>query len=270
MSGERSESEVDVGLDPAAAFAAFTEEFDFWWLRGPINNWDSARVREMRCEAGIGGRLLEVYDDAAGDMLELARITAWEPGERLAWRSSVDDVSIDVRFTPIDGGTRVRLIATVAPGGRDAGGSSFIRVTPAWFGRWVAVRDHAARKPQETGRLGLAIHYREPVAAVRWLKRAFGLQPVLETADESGDWSEFRVGDAPVIIMRAEAGAVAPSAPIHVPWVFVDDLDGHLATARAGGATIISEIEQHGYRAYAVNDLEGNRWTFAQARPTMA
>jgi hypothetical protein len=267
MSAERSQSEVEVALDPAAAFAAFTEEFDFWWLRGPINNWDSARVREMRCEAGIGGRLLEVYDDAADDMLELARITAWEPGERLAWRSSVDDVSIDIRFTPTDGGTRVHLTATVAPSGRDAGGSSFIRVTPAWFGRWVDRRDHAARTPQETGRLGLAIHYREPAAAVRWLQRAFGLQPVIEPADEIGDWSEFRMGDAPLIVLRGEAAA---SAPIHVPWVFVDDLDAHLATAREAGAAIVSEIEQHGYRAYVASDLEGNHWTFAQARPTMA
>jgi hypothetical protein len=26
---------------------------------------------------------------------------------------------------------------------------------------------------------------------------------------------------------------------------------------------------QHGYRAYEAEDLEGYRWTFAQARPTM-
>ncbi len=71
MSGERRESEVEVGLDPDTAFAVFTEELDYWWLRGPINNWDSARVRAMRCEPGLGGRLLEIYDETAGDMLEL-------------------------------------------------------------------------------------------------------------------------------------------------------------------------------------------------------
>ena len=46
------------------------------------------RALAMRCETGVGGRLLEVYDDASGDTLELARITAWEPGRRLGWRSS--------------------------------------------------------------------------------------------------------------------------------------------------------------------------------------
>ncbi len=52
-------------------------------------------------------------------------------------------------------------------------------------------------------------------------------------------------------------------------WVFVDDLDAHLAHARSRGATILSGIRQHGYRAYEAADLEANRWTFAQARPTM-
>jgi uncharacterized glyoxalase superfamily protein PhnB len=55
-----------------------------------------------------------------------------------------------------------------------------------------------------------------------------------------------------------------------MPWVYVDDLDAHFAHARAGGATIVKEIHQQGYRAYEAEDLEGRRWTFAQARPTMA
>jgi uncharacterized glyoxalase superfamily protein PhnB len=54
-----------------------------------------------------------------------------------------------------------------------------------------------------------------------------------------------------------------------VPWIFVDDLDAHFATASAAGAKIIEPIRQHGYRAYEAEDLEGHRWTFAQARPTM-
>ena len=127
-------SEVEVALDPRAAFDVFTGEIDFWWQRGPINNWDSARVREMRCEPGVGGRLLEIYDEGKEDVLELARITKWEPGRLLAWDSSVDDVHVDVHFEATPRGTRVRLLASVAEEGVDAGGTSFIRVTPAWFG----------------------------------------------------------------------------------------------------------------------------------------
>jgi uncharacterized glyoxalase superfamily protein PhnB len=51
--------------------------------------------------------------------------------------------------------------------------------------------------------------------------------------------------------------------------VFVADLDAHLARAIAAGATIVTPIHQHGYRAYTALDVEGYRWTFAQAPPLM-
>ncbi len=89
---------VSVGVDPATAFTAFTQELDLWWVRGPINYFDSARAVGMRCEPGVGGRLLEVYDEGTGEGRELGRFTVWEPG--LAWKSSVDDVEIEVRFVP--------------------------------------------------------------------------------------------------------------------------------------------------------------------------
>src|SRR5918998_1093635 len=59
---------------------ALTDEIDAWWVRGPINFFDASRATAMRIEAGVGGRVLEVYDDASGDSLELGRITVWEPG----------------------------------------------------------------------------------------------------------------------------------------------------------------------------------------------
>jgi len=52
-------SEVEVAVDPATAFVAFTEEMDLWWMRGPINFCsDGGRVVEVRCEreSALGGR----------------------------------------------------------------------------------------------------------------------------------------------------------------------------------------------------------------------
>ena len=40
--------------------------------------------------ASVGFTVLETYDDGE---LELARITVWEPGSRVEWESSVDDVT---------------------------------------------------------------------------------------------------------------------------------------------------------------------------------
>ena len=264
-------SEVEVSLDPTTAFEVFTREFDYWWLRGPINNWDSARVAEMRIEPGIGGRVLEIYDEASDDLLEIARITDWQPGVRLAWRSSLDDVLVSVEFRPGRSGTLLRLTATVEPGGKDAGGSSFIGVTPAWFGSWCAERDMVEHAPRETARLAVALHYAKPLAAARWLRDTFGLQPVLElspTDDDKAGWIEFRIGNCSLMVFGSDESETERTA-MDVPWVFVDDLDAHYATARAAGATILEDIQQHGFRAYAAQDLEGRRWTFAQARPTM-
>jgi uncharacterized glyoxalase superfamily protein PhnB/uncharacterized protein YndB with AHSA1/START domain len=274
MSDARTrESTVEVSADPQTAFRAFTDELDLWWVRGPVNAYDSGRLVEMRCEPGVGGRILEVYE---GDALELARITAWQPGERVAWKSSLDDVSIDVRFEPTDAGTLVRLEATVTESGEDRGGSSFVAVTPAWFGAWMRRRDTAPREPHELARLGLTLGYARPAAAARWLVEAFGFES--PSALPEGDdpltdeeyafpWIELYAGNASVVIEPLAVPADLRQVT-HVPWVFVDDLEGHLARAREHGAEIAQEIERTGFTSYVALDLEGRRWRFAQARPT--
>jgi uncharacterized glyoxalase superfamily protein PhnB len=263
-------SEVTVGVDPPTAFRVFTEEIDLWWVRGPINFYDAARAIGMRCEPGVGGRLLEVYAEDGSDVLELARITDWRPGERLAWDSAVDDVLVEVRFEPAGPGTKVTVTATIPAGGADRGGTSWVRVVPRWLGQWCERRDTAEHVPADTGRLGLALHYAKPGAAARWLADAFGLGPADEFSgdEEEHRWIEFRVGNSSVMLFPLTANRAEGEPATHVPWVFVDDLDAHYERARRHGATIVSGISQHGFRGYEAADLEGYRWTFAQARPT--
>jgi uncharacterized glyoxalase superfamily protein PhnB len=270
-------SVVEVAADPLTAFTAFTDELDLWWVRGPINAYDSGRLVEMRCERGVGGRILEVYDADTGEGLELARITVWEPGKRLAWTSSLDDVSIDIRFEPTAIGTTVRLEATVAEGGLDRGGSAFVSVTPPWFGAWMSTRDTSPHQAHDLARVALTLHYARPAAAARWLADAFGFaspSPLPDGRDPLIDetygfpWIEFQVGNASLMIEPLEGTPVDHAQVTHVPWVFVDDLEAHLMRARENGATIVQDIESHGYTSYVALDLEGRRWRFAQARPT--
>ena len=265
-------SEVTVGVDPLTAFSVFTDEIDLWWVRGPINFCDAARAVGMRCEPGFGGRLLELYSEDGSDALELGRITDWQPGTRLAWDSAVDDVSVEVRFEPVAAGTTVTVTATIPAGGTDRGGTAWVRVVPCWLGAWCARRDVVPHEPSDTGRLGLAIYYAKPVAAARWLADSFGLTPEGELPGDDADpehtWIEFRVGNCSVMLFQLDADRPEGAAVSHVPWMFVDDLDAHFDHARSRGAGIVSDIHQHGYRAYEAADLEGHRWTFAQARPT--
>jgi len=278
MSESRSRSSaVEVAADPLTAFTVFTDELDLWWVRGPINAYDTGRLVEMRCEPGVGGRILEVYDAASGEGLELARITVWEPGRRLAWKSSLDDVTIDVRFDPTVTGTIVQLEATVSEGGEDRGGSSFVSVTPSWLGAWMSRRDTAPREAHDLARFALTLHYARPAAAARWLADVFGFESP-NTLPEGEDpltddaygfpWIEFHVGNTSLMI-EPLAGTREDHAQVtHVPWVFVDDLEARLARARENGATILQDIESHGFTSYVALDLEGRRWRFAQARPT--
>ncbi|HEX7995549.1 MAG TPA: VOC family protein [Streptosporangiaceae bacterium] len=271
-------SAVTVNVSPDVAFSAFTGEMDLWWVRGPINFFDSARAVSMVCEPGVGGRILEVYASEPLDALEIGRITAWQPGERVCWHSSLDDVEVEVTFAPVAGGTAVQVLATVPAGGQDRGGTFWQRVVPDWFGAWCARREVAGREPDEVGRLAIAAYYDKPVTAARWLAEAFGLTspgslPEPEPGkdlDAGQAWLEFRVGRSSLMLFKSESSSRAEPVPVtHVPWIYVDDLDAHFARAVAAGAKIVEPIHQHGFRAYQAEDPEGHRWTFVQARPTM-
>ena len=73
---------IDVETDPVTAFAVFTDEFDQWWGRGPIDAFDSWRLIERRIEGGVGGRLVEDYGD------EKRVVGGWSAEPRTCTRSS--------------------------------------------------------------------------------------------------------------------------------------------------------------------------------------
>lgn len=272
-------SDVVVAVDAATAFKAFTEEMDLWWRRGPINFWsDAGHVVEVRCESGVGGRILEVLDDPAGAHLERARITAWEPGVRLAFASSLDDVLTEVRFEPVDSGTHVTVEHSVPVGGRDEGGTAWSRVVPRWFGSWCARRDTVPHEQIDIARLSLGVYYERPAAAARWLAEVFGFEPAsdlptgtdpLPLTGYGHPWIEFRIGNSALNVFKLE-GERAADARTHVAWVYVPDLEAHFAHAKGSGATIVEELHIYpGSTVYVADDLEGNRWTFLQARRAM-
>jgi uncharacterized glyoxalase superfamily protein PhnB len=268
---ERSVSAtVEVAVDPISAFTAFTDEIDSWWVRGPINFFDSGRAVAMRIEPGVGGRILEVYDDAKGDALELGRITVWEPGVQLSYRSLVDDTEVDVRFDAVEDGTRVQVTQSLLPDGERA--LYFWPNVLRWLVPWCQERDRGGAGPREIARLSLALYYEDPAAAARWLAHAFQLDSWsgIPAEGDEPEWIELHHGNVAVLLFPLEGRRPQETPVTDMPWAYVDDLDAHFAHAKSAGATITSEIEQHGYRAYTAEDLEGRPWTFAQARPTMA
>ncbi len=127
------------------------------------------------------------------------------------------------------------------------------------------------------------IAYENGPAAMDWLARAFGFRERARMVAEDGRLSHGEMETGSGVIMLA-----TPSPHYHGPsrhreeceqaalWsevpyiidgvlVYVDDVDRHYKTARAGGATILSELEagMDGKR-YRAEDLEGHRWMFIQ------
>ena len=171
-------SSVEVATDPHTAFTVFTEELDCWWIQGPINFFDSARAYTKRIEPGVGGRIVEVYDTATGDGLEVARITVWDPGSGSPGRARRTTSQIDVSVQRERAGHRSCSVqATIPEDGTDRGGTSWVRMTPVWFGDWITKRDHVPHEPLRLARLAIGIHYTKPATAARWLRDVFGLEP---------------------------------------------------------------------------------------------
>ena len=99
---------IHVGVDAATAFDVFTNEIDAWYRRGPHNFFDPVRAIGIRIEPGVGGRMLEVYDNDTGEAREMATVTTWEPGARLVLRDT-RDTEIEVTFEPRGNETKVTL-----------------------------------------------------------------------------------------------------------------------------------------------------------------
>jgi uncharacterized glyoxalase superfamily protein PhnB len=125
------------------------------------------------------------------------------------------------------------------------------------------------------------ISYENGVAALEWLRRAFGFREKARMTTPDGQLAhgEMHAGDG--LIMLATPTPDYQSPRRHrdvceqarkwssVPWVIdgvlvvVDDLDRHIRRAKAAGATILSEIEEGPPgRRYRAEDLEGHRWFF--------
>jgi hypothetical protein len=252
---------IDVETDPMTAFTAFTDEFDQWWGRGPIDAYDSWRLVERRIEPGVGGRLLEDYGD---EQLVTGTITIWEPGARLAWTTR-NDVTIEVTFEARASGTRVRVTGNVPDGVDGTAQLSMVRMAPQWFPRYLERRRRGSDAP-DYGRLHLVLRSATPAATARWLADVFDLEPTGDIPDQEGDpdytWIEFRVG-AGFIVLWGGGGTVGTDAP----FVYVDDLDAHFEHVEAAGATIVSPISEHGFRSYTAADCAGRHWIFAQSGP---
>jgi uncharacterized protein YndB with AHSA1/START domain len=102
-----------VAARPQRAFEAFVQEIGAWWRPNALFDFTRQGPGALAFEPGPGGRLTETAP--GGAVFEIGRITAWEPGVRLAftWRQETfapaQLTEVDVRFEPIGDQTRVTV-----------------------------------------------------------------------------------------------------------------------------------------------------------------
>jgi uncharacterized protein YndB with AHSA1/START domain len=139
---------VTVSVDPAAAFAIFTEETDLWWRRGPKYRIAGQERGRLRFEPRLGGEFTEEFESSAGpQVFTKGKITLWEPPERFRfeWRgvnfAPGESTNVDVSFAAVATGTRVtvRHSGWVAlrpdhPVRHGQDGPAFIRGCGLWWG----------------------------------------------------------------------------------------------------------------------------------------
>jgi len=119
-----------------------------------------------------------------------------------------------------------------------------------------------------------SVVYRDNRAALEWLQRVFGFEVAFVLTDSKDNivHAEMSHGDGLVMVGNewfdwtkspASIGGMNTQR-IHVR--LDSGIDEHYAHARDAGAKIVGPPQDqfYGDRTYAVQDLEGHHWTFAQ------
>ena len=126
-----------------------------------------------------------------------------------------------------------------------------------------------------------AVFYKDPIAAMKWLERAFGFETTVLLTDALGNvgHAEMEFRGCPVSIAGEFGGPLLGGAEMKSPAnlsgsgtqflrvELADGLDAHCERARAAGARITAEPQDqfYGARTYRAADPEGHIWNFSQA-----
>lgn len=100
-----------VPIPPERAFELFTAGMGRWW---PLSTHSiaAADATGVRFEGRVGGQIVELTADGTEHLW--AVVTTWDPPHRLvlSWHPTIEPEAastVEVRFLPVEGGTRVEL-----------------------------------------------------------------------------------------------------------------------------------------------------------------
>jgi len=111
--------------------------------------------------------------------------------------------------------------------------------------------------------------YRDARAAMDWLAKAFGFEPMMRVENDKGGIAHAEMAYEDGVVMLGDLNPLMGPFSVQHTYVAVKDPDAHHARAKAAGAKIVMELRDtdYGSRDYAAEDLEGHRWYFGTYRP---
>jgi uncharacterized glyoxalase superfamily protein PhnB len=142
----------------------------------------------------------------------------------------------------------------------------------------MQTRQESTFAPGALGQVTLypILGYRDLGAAIAWLTRVFGFEPLMVMQHDDGAYAhvELQLGDGVIMPTSMEKGGDAEN-PWHQPiaaqglYVALNGVEAHYERAVAAGAEIVRPLADtdYGSREYTARDLEGNLWSFGTYRP---
>jgi len=110
--------------------------------------------------------------------------------------------------------------------------------------------------------------YRNLAEAMAWLERVFGFEEYYRYGDGPSG-GQMWAGKAAIQVRQARGGERSPAQlgfGTQSLTIFVEDVDGHHARAKAAGARIVEEPHEteYGEYQYAAVDVDGHHWVFSR------
>ena len=119
------------------------------------------------------------------------------------------------------------------------------------------------------------LRYDDAPAAIEWLCAAFGFEKrFVAPGPQPGTIDHAQLGIGPEVIMIASARGAArgvrgsETEPRQGIYVYVPDVEAHLARAKSHGATVTQPLRHldYGSHEYSALDCEGHAWSFGTYR----
>jgi uncharacterized glyoxalase superfamily protein PhnB len=152
--------------------------------------------------------------------------------------------------------------------------SVFSKTNPLSIEQDVTMKNHAKAVIP-------ALRYRDALAAIDWLTRAFGFekQAVYMGPGNTVAHAQLTFGNGMIMLgsidnssqygkLIAQPGEIG-HRETQSPYLVVPDADAIYATAKAAGATMLLDIKDmdYGGRAFTCSDLEGHIWNIGTYDP---